>query len=1186
MVTVDELIVDCLALDNDIESLNRWNRLYHDPKTDSYYKLRTYDVRYSYQSIQKELEGTGLYLNAILDLDFCFPHYKKVRCHLYRLVKNPGDLTIITYKGDWNKNVKQVMKSPEFKRMALTREQRDYFDNVLNVWLEGRIPAENPSLFRMETKDGRSIISLDRNKKASEEDKIEENAPEATPDSSPAEPLDRSEGEELQKDAENDDPYQTGCRFYYDEKDVQKAVYYFTDAANNGDMDAQYILGTIYYRGELGTVDYKKAFQYFEMAAEQNDPDSENWLAWMYYNGYGVEKDIDMAIRWYEVAAKEGLADAQYSYGCLYHMEDNPKRDNNKALKWLKRAKKRGDRRADLLMNIIKSSMSAGNKEDESEDDYAEDELQSKYKTAVDYLKGSTDDLGIKTAIGYLTETSAAGHGPSQMELGLLYMKGEHVEKDIEKAKEYLTQAFNNGVMLAGIHLATLYLESSDPKDIEYGADLLKGAREKGSSLAAMKLARMYLSGDKIPKDVDLAISIFKELADKKNSEAQLQLGLIYYRGDEFVSKDMAQAISWFVRSANNNNPVAMEYLGAIYLDSKSVMRKTDKAKNWFEKAKKNGGKNADAYIGWMKYKGIEYDLDYEGAEQSLISSAEFGNTMAMETLGDLYLTAAWDKYDPESAVKWYTAAAERGRTNCFIKLGKLFMEGEHVESDVNEGILWFEKAMNEGQTEAYSALGDIYFEGSGIPQDFAQAARYYQLGSDKGDRKSRMMLSKMYGEGIYFSKDEAKAAELSGSLVLSDPETIYQSAIRYRIGDGVDMDRDKEIELLTEAAHKGHMLAQYEIGQLFQAGDLLPNDTELAEKYILMSANQGYPPAEYHMYNLMKKRDIPTAMEWLWRSAEHGYPPAMIKYAKLLTKKTKGIDMDIPRAIELLERMVDAGNNEALATLARIHLYNEDYIDIDKGLRLLNAGAENGDKDCLLELGDLYLAGRFVDADLDMAMKCFTSANSASGYMKMFREYSKRDMDLDEDKAFDCILKAAELGNANAMFQVKQICIDKGLKSEYNAKAFECFQKMALDGDKRAQGMLAQCYMAGRGVERDKEKAEEWFLEAIKDNSITSDVRMFHRQLATMYKKDKTEESMKSAFEHYLKAAELGDSLSIIIIANYYLKGEYIERDLEKVKYWVEMAEKCKQKPDIVEAIEKIRLQMDEIMMSEMKDE
>ena len=118
VIIIDELISNCLDIDDDLETPNKWDSLYYDKETDSYYKIRSYEARFVYKSIQNELVGTSYYLNAILDLDYCFPQFKRSRYHLYKLSKKPSDITIITYRGDWNKGLKQVLNIPKFNRFS------------------------------------------------------------------------------------------------------------------------------------------------------------------------------------------------------------------------------------------------------------------------------------------------------------------------------------------------------------------------------------------------------------------------------------------------------------------------------------------------------------------------------------------------------------------------------------------------------------------------------------------------------------------------------------------------------------------------------------------------------------------------------------------------------------------------------------------------------------------------------------------------------------------------------------------------------------------------------------------------------------------------------------------------------------------------------------------------------------
>ena len=76
--------------------------------------------------------------------------------------------------------------------------------------------------------------------------------------------------------------------------------------AENGDVDAQDLLGYAYDTGRGVKQDYIKAFEWREKAAEQGDAISQFSLGWMYANGEGVNQDYAKAKGWYKQACDNG----------------------------------------------------------------------------------------------------------------------------------------------------------------------------------------------------------------------------------------------------------------------------------------------------------------------------------------------------------------------------------------------------------------------------------------------------------------------------------------------------------------------------------------------------------------------------------------------------------------------------------------------------------------------------------------------------------------------------------------------------------------------------------------------------------------------------------------------------------------------------------------------------------------
>lgn len=81
--------------------------------------------------------------------------------------------------------------------------------------------------------------------------------------------------------------------------------------AGDGDVDAQYNLGIIYYHGEGIPKDFAQALTWFQKAAEQDDADAQYNLGFMYGRGEGVEKSHGKSLEWFSKAAALGHAGAQ-----------------------------------------------------------------------------------------------------------------------------------------------------------------------------------------------------------------------------------------------------------------------------------------------------------------------------------------------------------------------------------------------------------------------------------------------------------------------------------------------------------------------------------------------------------------------------------------------------------------------------------------------------------------------------------------------------------------------------------------------------------------------------------------------------------------------------------------------------------------------------------------------------------
>ncbi len=178
---------------------------------------------------------------------------------------------------------------------------------------------------------------------------------------------------------------------------MKKAVYFYEQAASQGDLVAHYNLYYIYYDLDTEMHNIEKAFTHLVMAAKgslqpaynllssyteksdimvyntgidtelktlfkvllnfsENDDKSmlKVFVGVMYANGSGTEKDPTKAFSLYKKAALQGNLEAKYMVGSCYEYGFGVKKDIEKALEWYKKAS--GYMLADQKVYFIKNS--------------------------------------------------------------------------------------------------------------------------------------------------------------------------------------------------------------------------------------------------------------------------------------------------------------------------------------------------------------------------------------------------------------------------------------------------------------------------------------------------------------------------------------------------------------------------------------------------------------------------------------------------------------------------------------------------------------------------------------------------------------------------------------------------------------------------------------------------------------
>ena len=105
--------------------------------------------------------------------------------------------------------------------------------------------------------------------------------------------------------------------------------------------------------------DYATALREWRPLAEQGDADAQNVLGAMYRLGTGVPQDDKTAVKWYTLAAEQGNAPAQFNLGVMYANGQGVLQDYVYARMWGQIAAVNGYKNGGKLRDEVSKKMTA-----------------------------------------------------------------------------------------------------------------------------------------------------------------------------------------------------------------------------------------------------------------------------------------------------------------------------------------------------------------------------------------------------------------------------------------------------------------------------------------------------------------------------------------------------------------------------------------------------------------------------------------------------------------------------------------------------------------------------------------------------------------------------------------------------------------------------------------------------------
>jgi TPR repeat protein len=307
---------------------------------------------------------------------------------------------------------------------------------------------------------------------------------------------------------------------------------YLETKAKQGDAKAQFGVGLWYFSGQGGQPDYAKAVEWFSKAAEQGECQAQSKLGMLYFSGQGVTEDEAKAAEWFLKAAQQGDARSQFYTGLL-------SQNDAESFKWYGKAAEQGDADAQYELGLLYFNGQGVPKDHEKAKELFVKAGAQGNERAKDFLaKEEATGESKNEVVENFRKKAEQGDADAQYDLGLLYLRGEGVPQDREKAIEWFEKAALQGrpgaiLLLEKMGCTSNYIleraktawrekkaeEERLPKAREAAAKLQ--AAEQGDANSQYKLGLQYLSGNGVPRDYVKGVEWLEKAAAQDHAEAK-----------------------------------------------------------------------------------------------------------------------------------------------------------------------------------------------------------------------------------------------------------------------------------------------------------------------------------------------------------------------------------------------------------------------------------------------------------------------------------------------------------------------------------------------------------------------------------------------------------------------------------------------------------------------------------------
>ena len=251
-----------------------------------------------------------------------------------------------------------------------------------------------------------------------------------------------------------------------------------------------------------------------------------------------------------------------------------------------------------------------------------------------------------------------------------------------------------------------------------------------------------------------------------------------------------------------------------------------------------------------------------------------------------------------------------------------------------------------QGNVYAQNNLGLMHEYGRGVPQKIDEAVKWYRLAAEQGDVNAKHNLDKMYKIFRAFFKIQKPLAKLGDVVAQADVGLMYE------LGQGVPQDYAEAVKWYRLAAEQGDVGAQFKLGFIYGNDKGVPQNYAEAVKWYRLAAVQGDAIAQSNL--------------------------------GIMYVEGRGVPQDYAEAVKWYRLAADQGIAQAQSNLGYMYDYGQGVLQDNAMAHMwYNIGAANGNEFGGTNRG--LIAKKMTPAAIEkaqsMARECMSSGYTKCGY-------------------------------------------------------------------------------------------------------------------------------------------------------------------------------------------------------------